>query len=385
MTNTDAIIDHATALRHQIHQYPELGYKEKQTAAVVRAELDRLGIPWVACTETGTLGHLAVNASGEHIALRADMDALPVQEETGVSYASQRDNHMHACGHDGHTASLLAAAAVLKEKENTLPGPVTLLFQPAEEGGHGAKAMIEAGALDGIDVIYGYHNWPTLPIGQAMCPDGPFMAANGYFTVTVSGSGGHASQPENCIDPVLIAANIIVQVQQIVSRSIAPQEAGVVSICQMDAGSASNVIPDEAVIKGTIRAQTSAQRTKMAESLNRIVQSCCGVAHAQGVCDFTPCYPATVNHAQPARYARTVLQNILSTDCIVSEGLPVMGSEDFSYYLECIPGTYIMIGSDEGKSIPLHNARFDYNDKLIPIAVQLWEAIATGAYQDQLS
>ncbi|MBD3816127.1 MAG: amidohydrolase, partial [Halothiobacillus sp.] len=201
-------IQEATALRHRLHRSPELSWQEHGTAQIIRSQLKALDIPWRACANTGTVATLAPNATGRHIALRGDIDALPITEQTVVDWISQTPGVMHACGHDGHTATLMAVARWLKTNESALAGPVSLLFQPAEEGGHGARVMIEDGALDGVDWIFGWHNWPAIPFGQAVCPDGPVMAANGIFEIELTGRGGHASQPELCRDPVLAAAAV---------------------------------------------------------------------------------------------------------------------------------------------------------------------------------
>jgi hippurate hydrolase len=200
-----ALTDAAVALRRRLHRHPELAWEETTTAQLVRDELDQAGIAWRACAGTGTVATLAPHAPGRHVALRTDLDAMPIDEATGVDWSSETPGVMHACGHDGHIATLFAAAWWCKRHEDLLPGPVTLLFQPAEEGGHGAKGMLDDGGLDGVDVVYGWHNWPALPVGRAVCPDGPVMSANGTFEIEVLGVGGHASQPEVTRDPVLAA------------------------------------------------------------------------------------------------------------------------------------------------------------------------------------
>nr|MBA3938977.1 amidohydrolase [Planctomycetota bacterium] len=296
----------------------------------------------------------------------------------GLPWASQHPGCMHACGHDGHTASLLAAAAHLKAREAELPGPVSLIFQPAEEGGHGALRMIEAGALDGIAEIYGYHNWPPFPFGSAVCAAGPVFGANGEWTATITGRGGHASQPHQTIDPIVTGANFVVLAQQIVSRQVAPQESAVVSVTCFHGGTADNIIPDAVELTGTVRAATTAQRDDLAKRVAATLAAACTASGAQGVFDYRPCYPATVNHAGPAARAAAAASAVLGADHLITTGLPLMAAEDFGYYLTKIPGCYLLLGAGRpGETLePCHSPRFDYNDALIPVVVQLWARLA---------
>jgi hippurate hydrolase len=369
---------HATALRHDLHRHPELMYQEERTAAVVRGELDRLAIPWSACAGTGTLARLAPAARGRHLGLRADLDALPLDELTGLPWASAHAGRMHACGHDGHTASLLAAAAYLKGREVELPGPVTLLFQPAEEGGHGARRLIEAGALAGIDEIFGYHNWPQIPFGQAACAPGTVFAANGEWSATITGRGGHASSPQLCIDPIVAGAQFVTMAQQIVSRQVAPQDAAVVTVTCFHGGTADNIIPEAVELVGTVRAATTGLRDELAARTAAVLAAACAPSGAKHRFDYRPCYPATVNHAAPAARAAAALRGILGDDALANHGLPVMAAEDFGYYLAQIPGCYILLGAGRpGTPIETcHSPRFDFNDDLIPVVIRLWADLA---------
>ncbi|MBA3709759.1 MAG: amidohydrolase [Planctomycetes bacterium] len=378
MTALADIVKHATGLRHRIHRQPELGYQEHQTAKLVRAELDRLGIPWQACAETGTLGRLAPKATGKHLAFRADLDALPVQELTKLPYASEREGHMHACGHDGHTASLLGAAAYLKSREKDLPGPVTLLFQPAEEGGHGAKRMIEEGALTGIDEVYGYHNWPPFAQGTAGCIGGTILASNGEFVATVTGRGGHASMPHQSIDPLVTAATFVTMVQQVVSRQVSPIEAGVISVTTFHGGTANNVIPDAIELSGTVRAVTTALRDELARKTGEILDAACRISGCKASFTYRPCYPATVNDHACAAKAAAAIERAMGKGAVFTNALPIMGAEDFSYYLQERPGTYFLLGGGKpGTTMePCHSPRFDYNDALIPYVVKIWADLA---------
>ncbi|MBN8524094.1 MAG: amidohydrolase [Planctomycetes bacterium] len=373
MDTFDATVARAVELRHDLHRHPEPSWQERRTAQVVRSELDRLGITWTPCAEHGTVARLAAGRAGRHVALRADLDALPIQEETGHAHASTVAGCMHACGHDGHAACLLGAAAWLKRHEGQLPGPVTLLFQPAEEGGHGARRMVAEGCLDGVDAVFGFHNWPGLPDGHYACPDGPVMAANGEWHATIRGRGGHAASPHDCVDPVLTGAHAIVLAQQLVSRQTAPQEAAVVSVTCFHAGTADNIIPDRAELVGTVRAATTTRREELVTGLRRILDAACAASGATADLRYEPTYPATVNHPAEAARARAALDDVLGPGRQVVQGIPLMAAEDFSYYLEARPGAYILLGTGrDGRREPCHSPRFDFDDRLIPVVIRLW-------------
>lgn len=379
----DQCIETATGLRHTLHRQPELSWQEVVTADCIRKLLTHAGIDWRPCADTGTVAKLAENASGRHIALRADIDALPMYEATGVEWASEINGCMHACGHDGHAATLYAAALWLKQHESSLPGPVTLLFQPAEEGGHGARHMIEDGALEGVDAIFGWHNWPAIPFGKAVCPDGPVMAANGTFGITVTGQGGHASQPELCRDPVLAAAAITQALQQIVSRHLPPQQAAVLSVTSInapaDGEAAATIIPDTAHIGGSFRIADDGLREKVTRLITQIATD---TAHAHNVnadIGISPRYDTTSNHPAEAEVFRRVLAEEYGDAWqSLDTPAPIMASEDFSYYLNIVPGAYALIGADDGlgHDIPCHSTRYDFNDALIPVVTRLYARLA---------
>ncbi len=374
MTNAawNAVTAEAVDFRRALHREPELAWQEEDTAAAIRQKLDELGISWRVCAGTGTVGTLAAARSGRHVALRADIDALPIQEESGAAWTSSRPGFMHACGHDGHAATLFAAATWLKRHEDSLPGPVSLLFQPAEEGGHGAKRMIEDGALEGVGAIFGWHNWPAIPYGKAVCPDGAVMAGNGSFEIEVKGQGGHSSQPEACRDPVLAGSAIVVALQQLVSRRLSPQYATVLSVTSFEAPSALTVIPDTAWLKGSFRLGNSGTRQPLSDLIVEVAES---TAKAHGVeCEVTihPRYDATINHPEEATEYRQALVAELG-DAVIDRDLPlpIMASEDFSYYLKEVPGAFALIGADDGKGHhhPCHSPMYDFNDRLIaPVA-----------------
>ena len=366
------LVGDAIELRKLLHRRPELTWSEHGTATAIRARLDASGLDWRPCAETGTVATLAADATGRHVALRADMDAMPIVEATGAPYSSEEPGVMHACGHDGHMATLMAAAWWLRRHEATLPGPVSLIFQPAEEGGHGARRMVEEGALDGVDVIFGWHNWPAIALGEAVCPDGPVMSANGTFEIAVTGAGGHASQPEVCRDPVLAAAAITVALQQVVSRRFAPQQAAVVAVTSIDARSGMTVTPDRATLSGSVRVSGTAERDEAFRLVAEVAEATARAHGVEAVTTTTARYGATVNHRGPAAELRSHLGDQFGPAWqSTGTAVPVMASEDFSYYLDEVPGAFALVGADDGARHhePCHSARYDFNDRLIdPVA-----------------
>lgn len=384
------VIASATAIRHDLHRAPELAWAEHATARTVRDQLTSLGIAWRECAGTGTVAHLATGATGRHVALRGDLDAMPITEESGVAWTSARDGAMHACGHDGHTATLLATATWLAAHEDVLPGPVTLLFQPAEEGGHGAREMIADGALAGahpgpgrpVDVVFGWHNWPAVGPGRIACPDGAVMSANGTFEVELTGVGGHASQPEATRDPVLAAAATTLALQQIVARRLPPQTAAVVAVTWLDAPSAATVTPSTARLGGSIRVPDTALRDTVFDHIREISEA---TAQSYGVTasvTLTPRYAATVNHPEPAAELRAALAPALVDEGLATEPgpgatdltLPVLASEDFSYYLAEVPGAFALVGAEGGHSC--HSPFYDFDDTLIAPLVRTYARLA---------
>lgn len=373
------LLSSATALRHDLHREPELAWSEHDTAARIRAELDAIGVTWRACADTGTVATLAPAAPGRHVALRGDIDAMPIAEESGVAWTSQREGAMHACGHDGHTATLVATARWLAAHEDALPGPVSLLFQPAEEGGHGARHMITDGALEGVEVIFGWHNWPALGRGRMACPEGPVMAANGTFAIEVAGVGGHASQPEATRDPVLAAAAITVALQQVVARRLAPQVAAVVAVTWLDAPSNDTVTPATARLGGSIRVPDIAVRDEVFALIAEVADA---TARAHGVAATTSTrtrYDATVNHPDAAAELRDALAPELAAvfgggDASPDIPIPVLASEDFSYYLAEVPGAFALVGA--GDEHPCHSPHYDFNDALIAPVVRAYARLA---------
>jgi hippurate hydrolase len=365
------------AWRRDIHQYPELLYDTHRTSAFVADRLREFGCDEVATGlgRTGVVGVIKGKqpaASGDIrvIGLRADMDALPIEEATGLPYTSRTPGLMHACGHDGHTAMLLGAARYLAETRN-FSGDAVVIFQPAEEGGAGAKAMIEDGLMDrfGIDQVYGMHNGPGIPIGSFAIRPGPVMAATDSIDIRIEGHGGHAARPHKCIDSVLVGAQIINALQQVVARSLDPLDSAVVSMCEFHAGNARNVIPQTAELRGTVRTLTPEVRVLVEKRVREIVAGVAQITGARIELAYQPGYPVTVNHVAQTDIARKVALEVAGNGNI-EEMPPLMGAEDFSYMLQARPGAFIFCGN--GNSAGLHHPAYDFNDEAILYGTSYW-------------
>ena len=366
--------------RHDIHQHPELAYEEKRTAGQVVKLLQSFGITEIAEGIGGT-GVVAVikNGDGPRIALRADMDALPISEETGADYSSVHQGVMHACGHDGHTVMLLGAARYLAETKN-FRGTIVLIFQPAEEGFAGARAMMKDGLFEKfpVDSVYGVHNWPGAPSGEILVSPGPIMAAADTFLVTVTGQGGHGAMPHKAVDPVVASSLMISGLQSLVSRSADPKETLVISVTKINGGDAFNVIPDSVVFGGTVRYFDT---DLGASNKKRMHQMLDGIASAHNVkVDFSydEVYPPTVNHEEEADFAREVAIKVTGQESV--EAQHSMGSEDFSFYLQELPGAYAWIGNGLiGESAHLHNPHYNFNDDILPVGASFFVRLAEAA------
>lgn len=374
--------DDIAAWRRHIHEYPELAYTETRTAALVADKLAEFGVDEITTGigETGVVGVIKgrQNGSGRIIGLRADMDALPIEEETGKDYASTTPGLMHACGHDGHTAMLLGAARYLCETRN-FDGTVVVVFQPAEEGGAGAKAMIEDGLMErfGIQEVYGMHNMPGLEIGHFAIRPGGLMASIDRFTIHVDGRGGHGAWPQNCIDPILAASHIVTGIQSIVSRNVDPRQAAVISITIFQAGEADNVIPPSAFLQGTVRTLDPQTRDLIELRMREFVEATARSHGATARLDFERDYPVTVNHAQQTRFAGDVAERVAGAGKVDRDVLPTMGGEDFSFMLEEKPGAFIFMGN--GDSAGLHHPAYDFNDEAIPYGCSFWVSLVEEA------
>jgi amidohydrolase len=373
--------DEVAGWRRHLHQTPELNFDVFKTAAFVTEKLKEFGCDDVV-TGLGKAGVVGIirgrQGEGATIGLRADMDALPLNEITGKSYASTVPGKMHACGHDGHTAMLLGAAKYLAETRN-FAGSVAVIFQPAEEGGGGGNEMVKDGMMERFDIakVFGMHNMPGLPVGQFAIRPGPIMAATAEFTITVKGRGGHAAMPHGTIDPIVITSQLVGALQTIASRSTDPVEAVVVSVTKFHSGDAYNIIPESAEIAGTVRTLRKEIAKKSEERIRTI---CDGLATAFGAkieVDYQANYPVTFNHAEETVFASDVAANVAG-DAQVHRGIqPVMGGEDFSYMLEARPGAFIFIGN--GDTAGLHNPNYDFNDEAIPHGMSYWVKLAETA------
>jgi amidohydrolase len=379
-------------IRRDIHAHPELCFEENRTSDLVAQKLTEWGIPILrGMGVTGVVGILKNGDSDRAIGLRADMDALPVQESNAFPHASRHTGKMHACGHDGHTAMLLGAAHFLSRHRN-FDGTVYVIFQPAEEGGGGAQRMIDDGLFDQcpMDAVFGMHNWPGAAVGSFGVTAGPMMASSNEFEAIVKGKGSHAAQPYKGIDPIIAAIQIAQSWQTIVSRNKNPNDAAVLSITQIHAGSTTNVIPDEATLIGTVRTFTVEVLDLIEQRMRTIAEHTAAAFDAQVDFRFHRNYPPLINHAQEAAFAAEVARSIVGAQNVDSQVEPTMGAEDFAFMLQHKPGCYIFIGNGEGDHrsaghgigpCNLHNASYDFNDDLLPIGASYWVKLAEAYFR----
>jgi amidohydrolase len=388
----DSILTQAAAIaavRRDIHAHPELCFEEVRTADVVAAKLTEWGIP--VHRGMGTTGVVGIvhgrdgGACGRAIGLRADMDALPMQEHNHFPHASQHAGKMHACGHDGHTAMLLAAAQHFAKHRN-FDGTVYLIFQPAEEGGGGAREMIKDGLFERfpVEAVFGMHNWPGMPVGSFAASAGPVMASSNEFHIVIRGKGSHAALPHNGIDPVPVACQMVQAFQTIITRNKKPVDAGVISVTMIHTGEATNVVPDSCEIQGTVRTFTYEVLDMIERRMQEIAQHTCAAFGATCEFQFRRNYPPTVNHPAEAAFVREVLTGIVGAGQVLVQE-PTMGAEDFAYMLQARPGCYIFIANGEGAHreighgggpCTLHNPSYDFNDDLIPLGATYWVRLA---------
>jgi amidohydrolase len=373
-------------LRRDFHQYPELGLQEFNTARKVEGVLKAIGLETrMFVNGTGVRGFVKGSEPGETIALRADMDALPIQEETDLPYQSQNKGVMHACGHDAHVAMLLGAATILSEMRKELKGNVAFIFQPAEEIGAGAKAMVEEGVLEGVNRIFGLHVYSILPFRTLGYRPGPLMAAGDFFDVKITGKGGHGGLPHLTVDPIVIAANAISTLQTVVSREVDPVESAVISICKMSGGEAYNVIPETAVFGGTIRSHNPELREVLPRRIKEILDGL--VSGMRGSYELTLMskFPATINDEKMTAFVVNVAEELLGKDKLQLMK-PLMGSEDFSYYLEKIPGTLVFLGvenKEKGIIYPQHHPKFNIDEDVLPVGTALHVSVAMEYLREQ--
>ena len=370
------------AWRRDLHAHPELLYEVHRTAASVADKLRGFGCDEVV-TGIGRTGVVGVirggrGDAGKVLGLRADMDALPIEEANALPYRSTQPGKMHACGHDGHTAMLLGAARYLAETRN-FAGTAVVIFQPAEEGGAGGKAMVQDGLMERfrIEEVYGMHNYPGLPVGKFALRPGPLMASADRLMIEIEGKGGHAARPHVTVDTVLVGAQIINQIQSIVARNVDPLESAVVSICMFQAGTTDNVIPQTAHLRGTARSLNPEVRDLLERRLHEVVEGTARLYGAKAELTYHRDYPVTINHERQAAFAASVAAQVVGADRVDPDTLPVMGAEDFSFMLEARPGAFIFAGN--GDSQGLHHPAYDFNDELIPIGTSYWVKLVETA------
>ena len=375
------------AWRHDLHAHPELLYDVHRTAASVAEKLKAFGCDEVVTGlgRTGVVGVIRGNkpvgqGTAKVIGLRADMDALPIEEATGVPYKSTVPGKMHACGHDGHTAMLLGAARYLAETRN-FAGDAVVIFQPAEEGGGGGREMVQDGLMErfGIEQVYGMHNYPGLAVGQFALRPGPLMAAADRLTIEIEGRGGHAARPHIAIDTVLVGAQIINQIQSIVARNVDPLHAAVISICLFQAGTTDNVIPQTALLRGTARSLTPQVQDVLEQRLHEVVEGTARMHGAKAKLTYKRDYPVTCNHERETAFAAAVASDVVGSERVDTNVAPVMGAEDFSFMLNARPGAFIFVGN--GDTAGLHHPAYDFNDEVIPIGTSYWVKLVETALQ----
>jgi amidohydrolase len=379
-------------IRHDLHAHPELGYKEERTSGVVREQLKKANIAFEGglAGGTGVLGYLPATSNPESaptVALRADMDALPIIENTGVAYSSTHHGVMHACGHDGHTSVMIGTARVLAKCER--PNNVLFIFQPAEEGGAGGKRMCDDGVLAGrvlgkmADRIYGLHGYPMLNVGQLGTRTGAMMASADGFEITITGKGGHAAMPHFGIDPIVVASHLIVALQTIASRNVSPLDSIVVTIGKIEAGSASNIIPDQAKLLGTLRTLNSQTREHAERRIQEITTSICAAFGAKAELGWLYGYPVTVNDSAAVADLRQALEPSFGSNMMAQEVEPVMGAEDFSFYGAHVPACFYwlgLLGKGQDRYANLHAPEFDFNDDALPVGMAAMCTLALNEY-----
>ncbi len=374
------------AIRRDLHAHPELCFQEQRTSDVIAQALADWGIPvHRGLGTTGVVGIVSHGSSSRAVGLRADIDALPITEHNRFAHASKHPGKMHACGHDGHTAMLLAAAKHLARHRH-FDGTVYLIFQPAEEGGGGAREMIKDGLFDRfpMEAVFGAHNWPGLKVGQFALKTGPAFASSNEFKVTIRGKGSHGAMPHLGIDPVPVACQMVQAFQTIITRNKRPLDTGVISVTMIHTGEATNVVPDHCVLEGTVRTFTTEVLDLIERRMKIVAEQTCAAFEAGCEFEFSRNYPPTINHPDETAFARSVMAEVVGPENVL-EFEPTMGAEDFSYYLQHRPGCYFVIGNGDGEHrdgghglgpCMLHNPSYDFNDELIPLGATLWVRLA---------
>jgi len=372
----EGFIDDAIAIRHDLHHHPELSRQEHRTASVVADRLREWGYEvTTGIGGNGVVGTLSRGDGKRALGIRADMDALPIAEASQLEFASSAPGVMHACGHDGHTAILLAAARYLAENGD-FSGTLHLIFQPAEEIGQGARAMIDDGLFERfpVDAVYGLHNWPGLPAGSFGFVDGPAMASVDWFGISIKGKGGHGAAPHETVDPVLVAAHLVTALQSIVARNVAPLDSAVVTVGSIHGGDAANVIPDSVELKLTSRSFRPEVRERLQQRIQDLAHSIAEGFGATAQVELRRGFPSVINHKAETDFARKVARDLLGEEGIIPDFVPRTASEDFSFMLQERPGAFLFVGTGEGE--PLHSPRYRFNDDVIAPAAALWARLA---------
>ena len=377
MLINETLLGEVKQWRKQIHSQPELGFKEFKTSSFIVDKLQSFGIEvYQGLGGTGVVGTLK-NGSGPTIGIRADIDALPIKEQNDIDHKSTHENCMHACGHDGHTSVLLGTAKHLSQHKD-FSGTIHFIFQPAEEVLGGAKAMIDDGLFDKfpMDAVYGLHNWPGLPVGEIAVNNGPMMASFDTFEITLTGKGTHAAMPHLGADPIAAGAALITNIQSIISRRISPLKSGVISVTQMNSGDTTNVIPDYAILKGTVRSFDMDVRQSMQDMLTEMVAVLPPLYGVTGEMDYHIRYPVTTNDSQAYLEIKEAATSVLGADKVNTDVEPSMASEDFSFMSQVVKGAYFWLGVDgSNPSKPLHNAAYDFNDDAIETGIKVWVSL----------
>ncbi len=376
----EEILPEIAGLRHRLHRTPEIAGQERETAALIRESLRDLPISWrEPLLGTDVVGDIVGSGPGRCVALRADMDALPLEERSDLPYRSERCGMMHACGHDGHMAMLVGAARILTEMRREVRGRVRVIFQPGEEVRSMGRELVEKGVLENpkADFVAALHGWPGIPVGVIATRVGPIMASAAHFTIRISGRGGHGSTPEKTVDPLVTGCMAVTALQTVVSRNFDPQEAAVLSVCRFAAGNSSNIIPDSAEISGTCRALSHEAASRFEPAIRRVMDGICAATGARCEIDYLENYRPTVNSEASFRLAEAVAEEALGGECFLRLDRPSMTAEDFAYYLERCPGIYAHLGV--GDRPGLHNPGYDFNDAALGNGIRFLVAVALTA------
>jgi amidohydrolase len=370
------VLSEIVSLRHELHEHPEIRFEERWTSDRVARFLDEAGVPYRRgyCKGTGIVAEIQ-GRGAKRVLLRSDMDALEIQEETGLPYASKIPGRMHACGHDGHMANLCGVIRALQRHRDELGGAVRFVFQPAEENAAGGRYMVEEGVLEGVDAAFGLHGWPWLPAGKVGVKHGAAMASADFFRITIEGKGTHAADPASGVDPIAIAGHILTALQNLVSREVNPWDAAVVTVARIESGFAWNVIPERAVLEGTFRALSDAVRDQLLLAIPRIAAHTAMAHRAHARTDFPgEPYPCLFNDSEMSRFAARIVRDAIGPEALVEPRYPTMGAEDFAFYLQKVPGAYLWLGVNPSSSEPyppLHSPRYDFNDAALPVGIEV--------------